>query len=158
MFRELLRKKQALTENECLELLKEQKRAVLAVQGDDGYPYCLPINHFYNDEDGHVYFHSGRFGHKVEAMSRCDKVSLCVYDEGVRDEGDWAYRVKSVVVFGRVRLVEDYGMAMEICRRLSRRFPCGEEYIEREVAHDGPATLVYELTPEHITGKRVHEA
>ena len=60
MFRELLRKKQKLTESECIDLLINEKRGVLSVCGDNGYPYGMPMNHFYNESDGCIYFHTGK--------------------------------------------------------------------------------------------------
>ncbi|MBO7677619.1 MAG: pyridoxamine 5'-phosphate oxidase family protein, partial [Erysipelotrichaceae bacterium] len=54
-FRKLLRSRQQLSEEECFEILKQQKRGVLSVNGDDGYPYGMPMNHYY--EDGYLYFH-----------------------------------------------------------------------------------------------------
>ena len=158
MFRELLRKKQQLSREECAELLKKEMRGVLSVQGDDGYPYGLPMDHWYCEDDGHLYFHSGKKGYKLDALRRCDKVSYCVYDQGYRDEGDWALRICSVIVFGRMRVVEDQERAMEICRRLSYKYTSDSEYIEREIRESGPNTLVLELVPEHMTGKKVHEA
>ena len=158
MFRELVRKKQALSEEECIKILKEEPRGVLSVLGDGGYPYGTPLNHWYCEENGHLYFHSGMSGHRIDALKRCDKVSFCVYDQGYRKEGDWALYIKSVIVFGRMRLVEDHDRAMEICRKLSVKYTDDTEYIRREILHAGPRTLVYELIPEHMTGKLVHEA
>lgn len=157
MFREVARKKQALSREECIEILKSELRGVLAVNGDDGYPYALPINHFYNDEDGHLYFHSGKAGHKLDALRRDGKASFCCYDQGFVREGDWALNIKSVIVFGQVRIVEDHGKALEISRKLSYKFTSDESYIEYEIAHSGPAVLVFELIPEHMTGKIVNE-
>ncbi len=88
MFREITRFKQALPKAECIEILKTQLRGVLAVQGDDGYPYALPINHYYNEADGRLYFHSGSKGHKIESILRDPKASFCVYDEGFRRDGE----------------------------------------------------------------------
>ena len=158
MFREMLRAKQQLSREECVELLKNELRGVLSVQGDDGYPYGLPIDHWYCEENGRVYFHCGRTGHKLDALRTSDKVSFCVYDQGCRREGDWALTIRSVVVFGRARPLEDHARALEICRELSRKFTQDEGYIEEEVRRSGAGTLVIELIPEHITGKRVHEA
>ncbi|MBQ9408021.1 MAG: pyridoxamine 5'-phosphate oxidase family protein, partial [Clostridia bacterium] len=107
MFRELTRSKQQLSREECIRLLVTLKRGVLSVLGDDGYPYGMPLNHFYCEEDGKIYFHSGRRGHKIDALRRCGKVSYCVYDEGYRDEGDWALHINSVIVFGSVEFIED---------------------------------------------------
>ena len=158
MFRELVRKKQALSAEECIKILKEEPRGVLSVQGDDGYPYGTPLNHWYCEDDGHLYFHSGMSGHRIDALKKCDKVSFCVYDQGYRKEGDWALYIKSVIVFGRMRPVEDHDRAMEISRKLSVKYTDDMEYICREILHAGPRTLVYELIPEHMTGKLVHEA
>ena len=158
MFREMLRKKQALSEEECIAVLKTQKRGVLAVLGDEDYPYALPINHYYNDEDGHIYFHGAKFGHRVDAVKRHDKVSFCVYDEGYRREGEWALNIKSVIVFGRLVPVEDEDKMIDICRRLSRKFTDDESYIENEIKRAGFRTLMYELIPEHMSGKLVNEA
>ena len=52
MFRELTRKNKQITHTESIEILKNQKRGVLSVIGDNQYPYGAPMNHFYNDEDG----------------------------------------------------------------------------------------------------------
>jgi hypothetical protein len=158
MFREMLRKKQALSEEDCITVLKTQKRGVLAVLGDEDYPYALPINHYYNDEDGHIYFHGAKFGHRVDAVKRHDKVSFCVYDEGYRREGEWALNIKSVIVFGRLVPVEDEDKMIDLCRRLSRKFTDDESYIENEIKRAGFRTLLYELVPEHMSGKLVNEA
>ena len=157
MFRQVARKRQALSREECVEILKNELRGVLAVNGDDGYPYALPINHFYNDDDGCLYFHSGRTGHKLDALRRDGRASFCCYDGGYVKPGDWALNIKSVIVFGRVSIVEDHAMALDISRRLSRKFTADERYIEDEIVHSGPAVLVFKLVPEHMTGKLVNE-
>ena len=157
MFRDLLRKKQQLTEEACREVLRSETRGVLSVLGDDGYPYGLPINHFYNDEDGKIYFHSGSAGHKLDALRRCNKASLCVYDHGFRKEGDWALNVRSVIVFGRVEFIEDREQIYAIARRLSHKFTDDEGYIEYEIQKSGQRTVMFALTPEHICGKLVNE-
>lgn len=157
MFRELMRKKQALPPEECAEILRNARRGVLSVAGDDGYPYGLPINHWYCEEDGHLYFHSGREGHKIDAIRRCGKASFCVTDEGVRNPGEWWLTFRSVIVFGRIGIVEDHARALAVSRSLSRRFTDDEAYIEEEIRRSGPAVLCFELVPEHIAGKRVSE-
>ncbi|MBR1731651.1 MAG: pyridoxamine 5'-phosphate oxidase family protein [Ruminococcus sp.] len=158
MFRDLARKKQQISDEECISILKSQLRGVLSVVGDNGYPYTLPINHFYNDEDGKIYFHSGKKGHKIDALNSCDKASFCVYDEGYRKDGDWALNIKSVIVFGRVRLIEDYDRVVDISRKLSYKFTSDDSYIDDEIERFANATVLLELTPEHITGKLVNEA
>ena len=158
MFRELVRKKQQISDEECVRILKEELRGVLSVQGDDGYPYGLPINHYYNEEDGCLYFHSGKTGHKIDAIRRNDKASFCVYDPGFRKEGAWALNIKSVIVFGRIEIIDDRETVYEISRRLSRKFTRDEAYIDAEIARSGPGTLMFRLVPEHMTGKLVNES
>lgn len=158
MFRDVVRKKQKLSEAECVRLLKREVRGVLAVLGDDGYPYAVPTNYWYCEEDGRLYFHSGKSGHKVDAIKKHDKASFCVYDKGYRKEGDWALNIQSVIVFGKIEFVEDYDRAMELTRQLSLKFTSDTEYIEREIRQSGAGTLVFALAPEQITGKTIHEA
>ena len=158
MFREMMRFKQQLSQEECVTVLKEEPRGVLSVLGDDDYPYGMPINQYYCEEDGRLYFHGAREGHKLDAIARCDKVSFCVLDEGVRREGEWALHFRSVVVFGRVSLVEDAELTRRICRSIAERFTDDERYIENELTGALPRVQCLALTPEHITGKRVTES
>ena len=158
MFREMLRKKQQLSQRECVDILKTQLRGVLSVLGDDGWPYGVPLDHWYCEEDGCLYFHGGKTGHKVDAMRRHEKVSFCVCDEGVPDEEvPWALVINSVVVFGRAEMLEDHDRTMEVSRQLSYKFTDDEGYIQREIQRSGPGTLCFRLIPEHMTGKRVVE-
>ena len=158
MFRTMLRVKQQLPQEECVEILKEQLRGVLSVNGDDGYPYGMPINHYYNEEDGALYFHGGKKGHKIDAICRDAKASFCVMDEGVRQEGEWFLRFRSVIVFGRIELIEDEAVLVEMSRRLSYKFTQDEDYISSEIRKFAPGTLMFRLVPEHISGKRVKES
>ena len=158
MFRNVSRVKQQLSETECIEILKREPRGVLSVLGDNGYPYGMPMNHWYCEEDGKLYFHSGKSGHRVDALQKNDKVSFCVYDQGFRKEGDWALNIRSVIVFGRVKVVENQERAIELTRQLSYKYTPDAAYIENEIKHFGDKVLCFELIPEHITGKIVHEA
>ena len=156
MFREVARKKNAIGKDECEKLLNEQVRGVLAVLGDDGYPYALPINFLY--DGGMIYFHTGPAGHKLDAIDRCSKVSFCVYDEGYREDGDWALKIASVIVFGKAEEITDVSFKEEICRKLSAKFPVSKEETDAEVARSLAATRVIRIIPEHMTGKRIREA
>ena len=158
MFRDLLRKKQQLSTEDCIEVLKNETRGVLSVIGDEGYPYGSPMNHFYKEEEGKIYFHCGKVGHRLDALKACDKASFCVYDRGYRREGEWALNVKSVIVFGRVEIIDDHDTIVDITTKLSYKFTQDEAYIQGEIAHDAHRTLLLALTPEHICGKLVNEA
>lgn len=158
MFRDLLRKKQQLTEEDCIDLLIHETRGVLSVLGDDGYPYGMPMNHYYCAEDGRIYFHCGKVGHRLDALRGHDKVSFCVYDHGSREEGEWALHVRSVIVFGRITVIDDMEKIIPISAALSRKFTHDEAYIQREVEQYAANTLLLCLTPEHICGKSVTES
>lgn len=158
MFRQVARKKNEITQEECLSLLKECKRGILSVIGDNGYPYGVPLNHYYCEQDGKLYFHSGKKGHKVDAFLKEPKASFCVYEDGVKEPNDWALTVRSVVVFGKIELITEQETIYDISRKLSLKFTDDLEYIEQEIEKFGPATLMFALVPEHITGKRVREA
>lgn len=158
MFRTMKRIRQQISEEECLEILKNEKRGVLSVLGDDDYPYGTPLNHFYNPEDGCLYFHGGKQGHKIDAIRRHDKASFCVYDAGYRKEGSWALNIRSVIVFGRIEILEDQAEVYRISRLLSYKFTKDENYIDEEIRRSGPATLMFRLRPEHMSGKLVNEA
>ena len=158
MFHNMLRSRQQLPEEECIELLKNEVRGVLSVLGDEDYPYGMPINHYYCEEDGKIYFHSGQKGHRTDSMRRHDKASFCVYDSGVQKEGHWSLNIRSVIVFGRIEFIEDQETIYSICRKLCLKFTDDEADIEDVIRTAGPSTLMFALVPEHISGKLVNEA
>ena len=155
-FRAMRRNAQQLDDTTAMEVLKNAKRGVLSVVGDEGWPYGIWLNpHF---EDGKIYFHGAKVGHKIDALKKDPRASFTVISDGEKDDGGWAYTYKSVIVFGRVEFVEAKDKAIEICRRLARRFNPSEEDIEDEIRRAASHVQVFALVPEHITGKRVHEA
>ncbi len=158
MFREIARRKQVLTTEQIIEILKSEKRGVLSVHGENGYPYGLPINFWYNEENGYIYFHSGKKGHKNDAIASDNKVSFCVYDEGYKKDGEWSLNICSVIVFGKIYIVEEAEKSVEIFRSLSLKFTSDIEYIDSEIKRFAKDTICYELQPEHITGKIVNES
>lgn len=158
MFREMIRKNKQLPMEECIDILKNEKRGVLSVIGDDGYPYGMPMNHWYNEEDGNIYFHCGNVGHRLEALRKCDKVSFCTFDEGYRKEGDWALNIRSVIAFGRMEIIDDMDIIADITTKLSHKFTQDDAYIQKEIRVSGPRTLLLKLNVEHMCGKTVHEA
>lgn len=158
MFRPMRRIKQQIPDEECKEILISEPRGVLSVIGDEGYPYGIPMDHWYSEADGKLYFHCAKEGHKLDAIKACDKVSYCVMDKGFRKEGEWALNIRSIVVFGRIKIVEDENKRIEIGTNLCRKFTDDNSYIEHEVKNALPRALCLELTPEHITGKLVNES
>jgi ribosomal-protein-alanine N-acetyltransferase len=156
-FRPLARSRQALTQEDCISILRREKRGVLSLIGDHGYPYGVPHNHWYDPQSGKLYFHSGPTGQKIDALRREPRASYCVMERSELSEDGWSYYFNSVVVFGRVEIVRDHEEALEISRRISYCFTDDREYVEYEVEKSGASVLCFALIPEHISGKRVHE-
>ncbi|MBQ7357489.1 MAG: pyridoxamine 5'-phosphate oxidase family protein [Clostridia bacterium] len=156
MFRELTRRKQELSAVECKEILKQEVRGVLAVNGDGGYPYALPINFYFDEESDKIYFHSGRVGHKLDAIAKSDKVSFCVYDKGYHKDGHWSLNIKSVIIFGRISIVENW--SDELMVRFCKRFTSDTDDIYDEIEKFKGNTAILCLEIEHMTGKLVNEA
>ncbi len=158
MFREMMRKNKQISTEDCIRVLKTETRGVLSVIGDDGYPYGMPMNHWYNEEDGNIYFHTGNVGHRLDALKKCDKASFCTYDKGISQDGGWALTVNSVIVFGKMEIIDDLDAVIDITTKLSRKFTSDEEYIKKEIEQHGKRTLLLKLTPEHMCGKTVTES
>ena len=157
-FRPMRRFRQQVSDAECIRILREETRGVLSMLGENGYPYGIPLNHWYNPEDGKLYFHGAKEGHKLDALRMNDRVSYCVYDAGYRKEGEWALNVTSVVVFGRISLVTDEEKAKKIGTNLCRKFTDDEAYIQKELQNALPRAQCLELTIDHMTGKLVNES
>lgn len=157
MFRPIRKKKNELTRDVAVALLQESRRAVLAVQGDDGYPYAIPINYLYDDEAGRIYFHGARAGHKIDAIKRCDKVCFTVYGhESIKAE-PWAPFVQSVVIFGRCTLVADQDRAIQLVRRFAGKYYPDMALVDQEIASSGKSVQMFEIEIEHLSAKEVQE-
>lgn len=155
MWREMRRKNQQLSPEECEAILSEGQRGVLAVLGDDGYPYTVPLDYTY--ADGHLYFHGATAGHKLDALEACDKCSFCVLSEPQENEGVWWLTWRSVVAFGRIRRVTDPDRMRSILWGIGEKyFPTMEgeaDHIERVLGR----VAVLDLEIEHLSGKLVNE-
>ena len=155
MFREMRRFKQALSQTECEELLRREPRGVLALHGEDGYPYALPINQLYLD--GKLYFHCAKEGHKLDAIAADQRASFCLMDQGVRNAGEWWLNIRSVIAFGRVRRVTDPQRVAHVARQLGLKHYPTEDGVEEELAKALDRVAILEMTIDHMTGKRVTE-
>lgn len=120
--------------------------------------YAKPMNHWYSEENGKLYFHGAKDGHKIDSLLKHDKVCYTVFDKGYRKEGEWALNVKSVVIFGRIKTVTDKDEQINICTNLCKKFTDDEDYLNKEIENAIPRVLCLELTPEHMTGKLVNES
>ena len=157
MFRPIRRTKNKISDEEARQLLFHEKRGIFAVNGDDGYPFAVPVNYYYDMEHEKIYFHGARTGHKIDALKNSDKVCFTVYGNEQRREGDWAPYLQSVVVFGRCHLIEDAKETQEHVRELAMKYYPSAAEVEAEIAKDINAVQLYEISIEHLCGKQIHE-
>ena len=155
MFRTMRRWKQQLTEEECIEVLEHEPRGVLSVHGEDGYPYGIPINFVY--DGGKIYFHGAKQGHKIDALKKDNKVSFTVMDHGYLESNKLGLNVKSVVVFGRIRFVDDREETIREARKLGLKYDPAD-FVESEPKAKANVIQVLELSIDHMTGKLVNES
>ena len=154
-FPKMRRFKQALSEQECFDILTKEKRATLAVSSPD-YPYALPINFYFDKEDKAIYFHSAKAGRKAELIAADPRVCFTVVEQGEQRE-DWSYYVRSVIVFGRATLVEEGEKKLAKTKRFGMKYYPSEAEVDVEIAKDFPRMDLYQIQIDHISGKLVHE-
>ncbi len=155
MFRKMRRFKQALDKERCIDILKTAPRGILAVNGDGGYPYTVPLDFVYDDNK--LYFHSAVEGHKLDAIRRDGKASFCVLEQLEQSEDGWSYFFDSVVAFGTVGVVEDEAERMDKLRLLGLKYFPTADMVDSDIAKNAHRALVLCLTVEHLSGKHVHE-
>lgn len=156
MFREMRRKRQLLPTERTEEILRTGNTGVLGVEGDDGYPYTVPVNYVY--EEGTVYFHCAKSGHKLDAIRRNDKVSFCVIDQETIVPKEFTTYFRSAVVFGRASEVEDEAEKRRILRLLNTKYAPGLETAgDQEIEKEWKAVCIVKVEVEHMTGKEAIE-
>ena len=157
-FRKMRRFKQKISEEECIEVLKTAPRGIMSFHGENGYPYGIPLNQYYDEEDGKLYFHGARKGLKLDLIAQDNKVCFTTMDEGFIREDEWALNIKSVVCLGRVETVTDHKRALEQCRKIALKYYPTEEAAEEEVKKDGNRAIILVMTIDRMTGKLVNES
>lgn len=148
--------RQQLPPEECIEILGRAEAGTLALLGDGGYPYSLPISFVYSD--GRLYFHSALSGHKIDAIHGCDKASFSVIDKDDVKPDEYTTYYRSVICFGHIRIIDDEDEKMRAARLLGGRYnPGDDEGLEKELAKAFKAMCMIELKIEHMTGKEAKE-
>ena len=157
MFREMRRKNQQLPEDECHRILQSATSGVLAVAGDDGYPYAVPLSFAYTD--GTLYFHVAKSGHKLDALRRNAKASFCIIEQDKIVSEEYTTYFRSVIAFGTVRIVEDNSEKRHGLDLLADKYSPKEtaESREAEISKLTNALYVLEMDIEHLTGKEGRE-
>lgn len=156
MFREMRRKKQILSNKENMELLEKGTSGVLALLGDNGYPYAVPISYVYDNSK--IYFHGAKVGHKIDAIRKCRKASFCVIDQDEIFPEKYTTYFKSVIVFGKIRILEENEIREAIERLAMKYHPTDSiENRNQEIAREWKALCMMELSVEYMTGKEAIE-
>lgn len=157
MFREMRRKKQALPPEECAAVLRRGTSGVLALEGDCGYPYAVPISYVYDGEK--LYFHSARTGHKLDAIRHNPKASFCVIDQDQVVPEEYTTYFRSVVVFGRMRVLEDEQEKRDAIEKLAIKYAPKDspENRRRAIDREWEPLCMLEMTVEHLSGKEGRE-
>ena len=152
MFRPMRRSGQQLSREEAEAIVSRCTSGVLALLGDEDYPYAVPLNHVFCKNA--LYFHGAMEGHRADAVKKHPKASFCVIARDDVDAPTLSTRYQSVIVFGRIRIVEDEKEKREAILALSDRFaPAQREKAEAEIAESWHHLGLYALDIEHMTGK-----
>ena len=144
--------RQQLSGAETVGILERATSGTLALLGDNGYPYAVPISYVY--DDGKLYFHSALSGHKVDAIRSCDKASFCVIaqDDVVPEKYTTEYR--SVIAFGRIHIIEDEEEKLAAAQMLGDHYnPHQDEALRKEIESGLSRMLAIRFDIEHLTGK-----
>ena len=158
MFKPIRKKINEIDRNAAEALLQSNRRGIIAMNGDDGYPYAIPINYYYDKETQKIYFHGAKAGHKVDALTTSDKICFTVYgNETIDDAEPWAPYVQSAVVFGRCRLIEGGPESIGRLKEFAMKYYPDETLADEQITRNGRATQMFEITIEHMSGKQVQE-
>lgn len=156
MFREMRRKKQQLPPDTCREILAQSTSGVLALAGDDGYPYAVPLSYVYDGEK--IFFHCATEGHKLDAIHRCDKASFCVIAQDTIVPQRYTTYYRSVIAFGRICILQDKQEILDAIEKLAIKYSPDDEAGRRKEINDNLNHLcMLEMSVEHLTGKEARE-
>ncbi|MBQ7777734.1 MAG: pyridoxamine 5'-phosphate oxidase family protein [Oscillibacter sp.] len=155
MFREMRKSKQSLSAEEIEQILSRNTAGVLAVSGDEDYPYAVPLSYVYLN--GKIYFHGAKVGHKIDSILRCDKVSFCVIDQDKIVGEEYTTYFRSVIAFGRARILEGEEKRKPLVELCEKYYPGHLDITEPKVAGALERVGLIELDIEHVTGKQAAE-
>lgn len=157
MFREMRRKGQLLSNPESIDILANGTAGVLALSGDDDYPYAVPISYVY--DDSRIYFHSARTGHKIDAIRKCSKASFCVIDQDNIIPEKYTTYFRSVIAFGKVRILDDETEIRKAIEKLAVKYYPEDSEANRNqaIVREWNSLCMIEFSIEHMTGKEAVE-
>lgn len=157
MIQKMRRNKQELTKDGCSTILEQNTSGVLALAGNDGYPYAVPLSYVYSQNK--LFFHSAKEGHKISAIKQCENASFCVIDKDDVLPMQYTTLYRSVIAFGKVRILEDEEEIRKAMQLLALKYyPQDSEANRNQVIQASKSTyIVLEFTIEHMSGKQARE-
>lgn len=156
MFRKMRRIKQELTNETCIQVLEKGTSGVLAVYGENGYPYAVPLSYVY--ENSKIYFHSALTGHKLDAIQSNSKVSFCVIDQDEIIPEEYTTYFRSVIVFGTAKILEEESEKRQALEILAVKYsPAQVQGRMEEINKSISRVCMIELSIDHMTGKEAIE-
>lgn len=157
MFRKMRRSRQLLPQEESLKILQESTSGVLAVQGDDDYPYAVPLSFVYMDNK--LYFHGAGRGHKMDAIARQPKVSFCVIAQDAVVPEEYTTYFRSVIAFGKARVVTEEAEMRRAIDALALKYAPDDapENRQKAIDREWKALCMVCLDIEYLTGKEAIE-
>ena len=157
MFRKMRRFKQELTQEEAIQILNNNTAGVLALLGDEGYPYSVPLSYVLIDNK--IYFHTAKSGHKIDAIKNYNKASFCVIDQNQIMPEEYTTYFRSVIAFGKIRLLETPEEIMPAIQKLAIKYHPTDikENRDKIINRDIKQMRMIELEIEHLTGKEALE-
>ena len=152
MFREMRRKKQSLSGEKISEILNNGTSGVLALSGDNDYPYAVPLSYVYDGSS--IYFHAAKTGHKIDAVKRNNKASFCIIGQDDVVPEKYTTNYKSIIAFGKIRILDDEGEKRSAIEKLAVKYSPGDKTDrEAEIKKECDNLCMLELQIDYITGK-----
>ena len=156
---QLRRADRMMSETRACEMLERGFSGRLATVGEDGYPYCIPL--LYIRMDGEVYVHTGsatgHFRANVEREPRvCFEIDEPdqVFDYG-RFECDSGLAYQSVILFGKIRIVEERMAKQSFCEALMEKYGKPDTVRPKGFFPRLDMITVYAIAVERMTGKEM---
>ena len=150
---EMRRKRQQVTREACEEVVRRATSGVLAVIDADGDPYAVPLSFVYTD--GKLYFHCAPIGHKIDAIRTNDRISFCVIDRDEVMPESFTTKYRSVIVFGRARILTDETEKRKAIEALAVKYApdIDEAQLAKAITADWVKFCIIEVKIDHLTGK-----
>ena len=152
MNREMHKKERQVSDERAKEMLLEATEGTLAMHGDDGYPYALPMNYVYLN--GAIYIHTADYGYKIDALKANQKVCFSVIVRSKIAPELYTTRYESVVATGDAEFIEDEAERQLVMETIVDRFSPGlREGVMKFIKAAIARTAIIKINIREMKGK-----